>query len=310
MNSHRNTGEQPEVNNESMESQANFPVIPKQQDGTPFDEHVQQSIAVANSGVSSLEGIDFDGLDATCFGLHDEYGPLVHKTKFMKWLGIDPKNAGRVEERHLRPGDLVRGVFRPIGRENQRGRKADALTKRGVRRLLFRSNHPKAIEYADRVLDMLDELDRHGMVVDEQRITEEQIQAGRERLDRLAQARIEERMDYKYVLNSIKAGGATESLDYARVQNALYRELFGTTARQIIKTRTQLTGTPKKRGEGFCKSLVAKDYLTESELRLMQGVVLNVVSQLHVLRPDGATADEIIAMVEHAVGFLDRRGAA
>ncbi|WP_199036206.1 hypothetical protein [Glycomyces salinus] len=280
--------------------------IPGNQQGLPFDEHVEQSMAVANS--AALEAFDFEGLDESAIILHPEHGPCFMSERLIRWAGWS--SPSDVRRDHLQPGDEVE-----ISTSIKRGRgtttaKVKFLTKRGARRLLMRSNHSRAIAYADRVLDMLDELDQHGMVVDEQRITDDQIQAGRERLDAIAKARLEERMDYKFVLDSIKAGGATESLDYARVQNALYLELFGATAKQIIKTRPQLTGKPKKRGEGFCKSVVAKDYLTEAEIRRMQGVVLNVVSQLHVLRPNGATAEEIIAMVEHAVSFLERRGAA
>ncbi|MGA8115616.1 MAG: hypothetical protein WCA46_18285 [Actinocatenispora sp.] len=255
--------------------------------------------------MNELEHFDFEGLDQSAIGYHPDHGALVHKTKFMKWLGFDVKNASRTEARHLPPGDVLPGIFSPIGGGNEAGRKADALTKRGVRRLLFRSDKPLAIEYADRVLDMLEELDRSGMVVDE-RITDEQIRQGHGQLASIAQRRLEERMDYKSILQSLKRGGAVDT-QYAQVQNTLYRSLFGMTAAQIRRYQPQRNGVPRKSGEGFCKSTVAKDYLTEDQLRLLDGTVLATIAQIEFHHPSGAPAAEMIDAIHRAVALMDQR---
>lgn len=249
---------------------------------------------------NELTPFNFDGLDAAAFALHPEHGPIVHEVKFMQWLGLDTTNKTRTEDRHLRPGDVVRGVFSPIGGS---GRKADALTKRGVRRLLFRTDHPRAIEYADQVLDMLDELDRTGMVVDEKRITEEQIERGHERLDAIARRRLEERMDYNVIRSALKVGGA-ETGDYQMVQNTFYTGLFGKTARQIVATQEQQTGVPRKRGGGFRKSDVAKDFLTESQLTLLNAAVLATFAQLQVHRGGKPTVAEVLRAVNRAISLV------
>lgn len=262
-------------------------------------------------GVSNeLTPFDFDGLDETAVAVHAEHGVIVHETKFLAWLGYAIKNKARIETDHLRDGDLVRGVFLPMGGGTRGGRPADALTKRGVRRLLFRSNHPRAVEYADLVLDMLDELDRAGMVVDEKRITEEQIEHGHQRLDEIAKRRLEERMDYRAVLHSLKCGGAVQE-DYGFVQNTLYTALFGMTARVIVGTQEQRTGTPRKRGSGFCKSTVAKDFFTEEQLAELNSTVLATIAQLQLHHPSGATPAEAIAAINRAVSIIrPRRGVA
>lgn len=253
--------------------------------------------------MAEIERFDFEGLDESAIGYHPEHGPIVHETKFMDWLGFDTKNKARTEERHLQPNDLVRGVFRPIGGNGGSGRKGDALTKRGARRLLFRSNHPRAVEYADRVLDMLDELDRSGMVVDEQRITDEQIEQGRERLDVLAQRRLEERMDYKSILHALKLGGAVSD-EYRLVQNTLYLSLFGKTAADIRRTQQQRTGVPRKRGEGYRKSTVAKDFLTEDQLAILNSTVLATIAQIQLRHPGGASAAQMIDAVNRAISII------
>ncbi|GAB3224337.1 hypothetical protein GCM10027447_12850 [Glycomyces halotolerans] len=260
--------------------------------------------------MSDLERFDFEGLDESAFGLHPEHGPLVHKAKFMKWIGYDTANASRTADRHLQPGDLVKGVFSPIGLKNQRGRKADALTKRGVQRLLFRSDHPKAIQYTDRVLDMLDQLDRTGMVVDEQRITDDQIEAGKERLDALQRQRLAERMDYGHVKHALAQGGAI-SEDYRVVQNTLYIELFGMTAAAIRAVQPQLTGERRKDGEFTAASkTVAKNYLTEAQLSLLNNTVLAMFVQISQHYPNGASVRQMLDAVHRAVALTKPRAVA
>jgi hypothetical protein len=255
--------------------------------------------------MTHLEHFDFDGLDESAVGYHEKHGPLIHKSKFYAWIGYGTTNNTRTSERHLGEKDLVKGVFIPIGGVSKGGRRADALTVRGVRRILFRSDHPRAIEYADRVLDMLDDLDRKGIVVDEARISDEQIEAGRERLSALAQRRLEERMDYQSILHSLKLGGAVAD-EYRMVQNTLYVRLFGATAARIRETREQVNGERLKRGEGFTKASagVAKNYLTEGELKALNSTVLATFAQIQVHYPHGTSAGQMIDAVNRAADLM------
>lgn len=253
-----------------------------------------------------LTPFNFDGLDESALTIHPEHGPIVHEVKFLRWLGYDVSNKTRIEKDNLREGDLLRGVFSPAGLATRGGRKADALTKRGVRRILLRSNHPRAVEYADQVLDMLDELDRTGMVVDEKRITDEQIERGHQRLDGIAKRRLEERMDYRLILRALKLGGAKQD-EYGIVQNTLYMALFEKTARAIVATQEQQTGTPKKRGAGFLKSTTAKDYFTERQLAVLNSTVLATVAQLQLRYPNGATPAQTIDAINRAVSIIQPR---
>lgn len=248
-----------------------------------------------------LERFDFQGLDASAIGHHPDEGVCLQSATTIRWAGWS--NPADVRRDHLRPGDEVE-----ISTSIKRGQgvtqsNVKYLTKRGVRRLLFRSNHPRAIEYADQVLDILDELDRTGLVIDEQRITDEQIEAGHERLDTVAKKRIEERMDYKSVLHFLKLGGAVDD-EYRMVQNHLYITLFGMTAARIRATQPQRTGIPRKRGGGFRKSTVAKDFLTEDQLSMLNATVLATIAQIQLYCPNGATAAQMIAAINRADSIL------
>src|SRR5262245_20915591 len=244
---------------------------------------------------------DIEGLDENLANIDPVHGACLQSDAFIRWAGW--KNPADVRRDHLRPGDEVEistSIKRGRGRTT---RDVKHLTKRGVRRLLFRSNHPRAIEYADQVLDMLDELDRTGMVVDEKRITEEQIERGHERLDNIARRRLEERVDYNVIRSALKVGGA-ETGDYQMVQNTFYTGLFGKTARQIVATQEQQTGIPRKRGGGFRKSDVAKDFLTESRLTLLNAAVLATFAQLQVHKGGRPTVAEVLRAVNRAISLV------
>lgn len=257
---------------------------------------------------NEIEHFDFEGLDESAVGVHPEYGPLVHKTKFYAWIGYDPTNSSRTSDRHhMGEKDLVKGVFSPIGGGKKGGRKADALTVRGVRRILLRSDHPRAMKYADMVLDLLDELDRKGMVVDEARISDEQIEAGRARLDSLSQLRLAERMDYTHVKRALAQGGAISD-DYRIVQNTLYIELFGMTATAIKAVQPQLSGERKKDGQFTAASkAIAKNYLTEPQLTRLNNTVLAMFVQINQHYPHGATVSQMLDAVHRAVALTKPR---
>jgi len=245
-----------------------------------------------------IKHFDFEGLDQDRVGFHPEHGAYIQATPFATWLGFgNPRQAIKT---HLQDGDLIKGVQIRTPSGVQR---ATVLTKRGVRRLLFRANTPIAIQYADSVLDMLDELDRSGMVVDEKRITDDQIDAGKEKLNAIAKRRLEERMDYKSILHALKLGGAVDD-EYRHVQNTLYLSLFGKTAAQIRTTQEQRTGIMRKRGEGFRKSNVAKDFLTEVQLTLLNNTVLATIAQIQQRHPNGASTAQMLDAIGRAVTLL------
>lgn len=245
-----------------------------------------------------IKHFDFEGFDNTRVGYHPDHGACVQANPFIKWLGF--ANVAQTIRDNLRPGDFIKGVSLDTPSGRQRG---TILTKRGVTRLLLRSNKPIAVKYADSVLDMLEELDRSGMVVDEKRITDEQVEQGQQRLSAIAQRRLDERMDYKSILHSLKLGGAIDD-EYRHVQNTLYLSLFGKTAAQIRSSQPQRTGTPRKRGEGFLKSKVAKDHLTEEQLLLLNNTVLATIAQIQQHCPQGASAAQMLTAIGRAVSIL------
>lgn len=118
--------------------------------------------------------------------------------------------------------------------------------------------------------------------------------------------RLQERRDYKSVLDSLKLGGAVSD-DYGRVQNHLYLRVFGETAAQIRARgpERQTGGILRANGKGFRKSTVAKDFMTRDELARLDAVVLATIAQVHWVCPNGAPADKMIAAVDAAVAMLE-----
>lgn len=92
---------------------------------------------------------------------------MIQTHNFVRWVGW--AKSSDVRRDHLQPGDEVfldpRGEISPQGDLGKQRNyppvvdKVGYLTKRGVRRLLFRSNHPRAIQYTDQILDLLDVVD-------------------------------------------------------------------------------------------------------------------------------------------------------
>ncbi len=154
--------------------------------------------------MSVIERFDFDGFDNSYVELHPKHGLVVQSHRFITWLGW--AKSSDVRRDHLQPGDEVelepRGDISPRSDQaKRRGAVTDSpkyLTKRGVRRLLFRSNHPRAVAYTDEILDLLDLVDeaqKVGIDVVEElrRKTAEQQRI----IDMQGQQLIEESMDYE-----------------------------------------------------------------------------------------------------------------
>lgn len=192
---------------------------------------------------------------------------------------------------------------------NRGHRKMAVVTEAGLYALMLISRSEKVKPFRRWIThEVIPALRRDGMVVNENAISDDQIQAGRERLDALAQRRLEERMDYKAILHSLKLGGAVAD-EYRMVQNTLYVRLFGATAARIRETRDQVNGELLKRGEGFTKASagVAKNYLSESELKTLNSTVLATFAQIQVHYPNGANAGQMIAAINRAADLMEVR---
>lgn len=253
--------------------------------------------------VTDIEQFNFDGLDVTALSWHEVHGACVASEQFIRWLGW--ARPSDVRRDHLQPGDEVE-----ISTSIKRGRgvaqrDVKHLTKRGVRRLLFRSNNPRAVAYADQVLDVLDEMDRKGYSIRES-ITDDQLAGAADEVAERRKLRLEELSDYRSVLDSLKLGGA-ESGDYAFIQNYLYIGTLGETAAQIRARgpERQQNGVLRKDGSGYRKSKVAKDFLTVAELARLDAVVLATVAQLRFTCPKGATPKQVVAAIDAAISMVN-----
>lgn len=123
------------------------------------------------------------------------------------------------------------------------------------------------------------------------------------RLSSVELVRLQERMDYKNILQALKGADACAD-DYRTVQNSLYMGLFGKTAAQIRATQTQRTGKPRKDGKGLCKSTVAKDFFSEKQLAQLNSAVLAITAQLQLHYRSGASAAEMITMANRAISLV------
>jgi prophage antirepressor-like protein len=198
-------------------------------------------------------------------------------------------------------------VDTPGGRQ-----KMNVVTEAGLYALMLISRSEKVKPFRRWIThEVIPALRRDGMAVNEKTITDEQIEAGREKLSALAQRRLEERMDYKAILHSLKLGGAVAD-EYRMVQNTLYVRLFGATASRIRETRDQVNGDRLKRSEGFTKesSKVAKNYLTEGELQALNSTVLATFAQIQLHYPTGANAGQMIQAINRAADLMDHKAVA
>lgn len=174
--------------------------------------------------MSAIEKFNFDGFDNTYVETHPKYGPIVQSHRFMKWAGFS--NTSEARKIHLQPGDEVELGHRvEISTRSDQAKRRGAvtnspkyLTKRGVRRLLFRSNHPRAVEYTDKILDLLDlvdEAEKVGIdVVNElkQRIEELELDNAIHKIS----AEGEKERARREFLSGVEAGRNNPDIDYHR----------------------------------------------------------------------------------------------
>lgn len=121
----------------------------------------------------------------------------------------------------------------------------------------------------------------------------------------VALIRLQERMDYKTVLDMLKDASA-DTDDYAIVQNLYYKRLFGKTAAQIKATQPQVTGKTSTRTGKLIKSTVAKDYFTADQLKLLNATVLATTSLAHIYLDENASVRDVMAVIEEALDVATR----
>jgi hypothetical protein len=119
-----------------------------------------------------------------------------------------------------------------------------------------------------------------------------QLDSLKERVESQREARLREMSDYRAVTRAISGAGGDRE-DFRDVQDFIYLELFGMSAETIRKRQPQVNGKRYKRdsrhgkaGE-LIKSGIAKDHLTELQLKRLDAMVLAMSSMLAAWHPDG-----------------------
>ncbi|WP_448319253.1 hypothetical protein [Streptomyces sp. CO7] len=185
--------------------------------------------------------------------------------------------------------------------------------KRGIFHLLATSRLKKAVEFRDRVFDLMEQIEREGFVVNAD-ASLDQLHEMPQRVirtaDELVALRELEIRDYRRIKHAIwEAGGDRE--DFRDVRNSFYTGLFGMTASAIRMTRPQIggeryvrdyrhprTGRVHKAGE-LRPSDATPDYLTEAELKRLDDAVLWVTTTLGFRFPGGyATLGDICGVLK------------
>jgi hypothetical protein len=98
--------------------------------------------------------------------------------------------------------------------------------------------------------------------------------------------------DYRAVTRAISGAGGDRE-DFRDVQDFIYLELFGMSAETIRKRQPQVNGKRYKRDSRYgkagelIKSGIAKDHLTELQLKRLDAMVLAMSSMLAAWHPDG-----------------------
>jgi hypothetical protein len=124
------------------------------------------------------------------------------------------------------------------------------------------------------------------------RATVHQLDSLKQRVEEQRAARLREMSDYRAVTKAIaEAGGERD--DFRDVQDYIYLHLFGMSAETIRKRQPQVNGKRRKRNDKWGRagelipSGVAKDHLTESQLKRLDAMVLAMSSLLGAWFPDG-----------------------
>ncbi|HEU5129056.1 MAG TPA: hypothetical protein VFU12_13800 [Glycomyces sp.] len=255
---------------------------------------------------------DPDGLPVGRADAADKVGTLV-------FLSDDVHvTTERVARFYEVPAEAVRDLVR---RHRPELRAAGLAELRGARLREFKERHADELSEHDRRASQLAAWPRGAVLAAGQLLPDspvaaqvrrfllsaEESAADDRRLETARFTRFQERADYRGVLHSLKLGGAV-SEDYRLIQNTLYAGLFGMTAAVIRESRVQLDGDLKRDGSFTAASArIAKNYLTEEELELLDNVTVTVNAQLNVKYPRGATVDQMLGVVYNAVALFRPR---
>lgn len=140
-----------------------------------------------------------------------------------------------------------------------------------------------------------------------------QLDALKQEIESQRAARLREMSDYRAVTKAI-AGAGGDREDYRDVQDFIYLALFGMSADTIRKRQPQVNGKRRKRDDRWGRkgelipTGVAKDHLTEAQLKQLDALVLAMSSMLTAWYPDGmAPLDAIREAVQISARAVTHR---
>lgn len=157
--------------------------------------------------------------------------------------------------------------------------------KRGVFQLLMTSRRPEAVQYKDKIFDILEEIERDGVYVQPS-------------MPEALRVRADEKFSYyklkDFVTHASDYDPSSEASRkaFARMQNRMYGKIVGLDAQGIKAARevnAQMLTKTRKDGHPYAADLkVAKNYLQTEELADLNNAALGVVGILGLkMRPFG-----------------------
>jgi prophage antirepressor-like protein len=157
--------------------------------------------------------------------------------------------------------------------------------KRGVFQLLMTSRRPEAVQYKDKIFDILEEIERDGVYIQPS-------------MPEALRVRADEKFSYHklkdFVVHASDYDPSSEASRkaFARMQNRMYAKIVGLDAEGIKAARevnTQMLAKTRKDGKPYAADLkVAKNYLQSEELADLNNAALGVVGILGLrMRPFG-----------------------
>lgn len=231
------------------------------------------------------------------FGVTEDGTPYAVGPGFAKMLGYrDAANAVRLldEDEY---GTRILSTSDSNGRLT--ARPTTVIYEDGIWELIFRSNLPGAKAAKKRVKEILREVRKTGSYNPH---TAEH--------SPLVGYRVREKGNYK-VLRDIVAGASdydpqSEASRYrfAELQNYLYRQITGMNAAQLMRYREismEALESTRRDGKPYAADIkVAKNYLTEIELKKLDAVVLGILSnvQLRLINRPRYVIDDIYTAVQ------------
>lgn len=117
-----------------------------------------------------------------------------------------------------------------------------------------------------------------------------------------AAARMLERKEYKSLKKYFVLASWNDT-QYRAFQSAMYERALGMTASEI-RRQPQTSGIPRKRGEGFRKSTVAKDHFDDKQRELigdLTNMMLSIVSRRY---PDGIGFTDAMRVLDQSVSLM------